>query len=461
MQSVILRPGDTRYHHRLHSHDGTFHLNFGEIQRGGITRPNKGDHWHLCVSSPLNDLLVSCCRSWRHTNRPIVASRPTAWPLIARIDMRDATVFDMMAPESMERLHAYVRKNGTPSCFGMIRDASGAADRYDERIRQSLEISADKIIAIRDTDLYKMATRLLRFHWGLDKCSLRFYKLLMYDADDKSHFEFHRDAVHDENHLGTLVIALESPDCRGGRVLFKDFDDDEVVHTADYRLQDMLKMYIFYTDTEHRVEQVTRGYRVILQYEIMVDQLDEVECAPEPDKFHYDTDVTNLFPEVCSSMGAVDDEPSSPITLRTIDLFSERVVDEKLCEQICVYLKNASVTHVPALMMSHLYPIANIEPDTLRGFDRLMYKVLDPHFDIEFMPVVLFGDDRGNIVTRCVSMHRNRHHHDKRDLMLYVTPTAVHCSEVLSGSYQGGTDHPQPHLHYTAVAMILNKINKL
>jgi len=195
----------------------------------------------------------------------------------------------------------------------------------------------------------------------------------------------------------------------------------------------------------------------------MVDQLDcENEVLAEPDKFHYDTDVTNLFPDVCGKLCDYDDEPSSPITLRNIDLFNERIVDEKVCDQICIWLKNASVTQIPAMMMSHLYPIANIEPETLRGFDRLLYKILDPHFEIEFMPVVLFGDDqRANVITRCVSMHRNRNHHEKRQLTLYMTPTAVHCSEVLSGSYQGGTDHPQPQLHYTAVAMILNKVTKL
>jgi len=348
-----------------------------------------------------------------------------------------------------------------PSCFGMIRDASGAAARSAPSLRQSLAIPAKSLFAICDTDLPRLCTRLLRTFWGLDDCSLHFYKLLMYDAEDSAHFEFHRDAVHNERHVATLVISLESPDCRGGRVVFKDFGEDDLMKPSrEYQLEDMLKLYIFYTDTEHRVEPVTRGYRILLQYEIIVDDEsgERVEIV-EKDKFHYDTDMTGLFGGVNSSVLDIDNEPQSPIELRSIDLFSEQEVDESCAEHIVTWIKNASVTHIPALMMSNLYPIVNIEPDTLKGFDRLMYKILNPHFEIEFMPVSLFADK--DKVSTCFSMHRSRAHHEKRDLCLYVTPTPVHCTDSLHGQYMGGSDKPAPHLNYTAVAMILNKTTKI
>lgn len=75
------------------------------------------------------------------------------------------------------------------------------------------------------------------------------------------------------------------------------------------------------------------------------------------------------------------------------------------------------------------------------------------------MPVCLFAEK--DKVTRCVSLHRNRNHHEKRELCLYVTPATVHCTDSLSGAYMGGSDKAAPHLNYTAVAMILNKTTSL
>jgi hypothetical protein len=454
MQSTI------QYHHHLHSHDGTFHLNNRERVLGtSALKWQKGDHWQCSVSAPLNELLTGICSSWLYTNRPIVTSRPMVWPLISRIDMSDGTTFDMMNANSMEQLRDYVHKQGTASCFGIIHEASGSADKYDERIRQSVELNSQQVTRIRDTDLCKVVTRLLRSYWGLgNKCiKLNFYKLLMYDTE--GHFEFHRDAVHDECHVGTLVISLESPDCRGGRVVFKDFDDDILCTDGEYRMEDTLKMCMFYTDAEHRVEPVTQGYRILLQYEILVKKPSEIEAAVEKDKFHYDTDVTGLFDGKFELGNDDDEEPPSPITLRSIDLFFEQEFDEQCANNIVTWLKNASVIRIPGLMMSNLYPIANIEPATLRGFDRLLYKILDPHFDIEFMPVCLYADGAdSNNLSRCVSLHRNRNHHEKRELTLYVTPARVHCTNSLEGAYMGGNDRPAPHLNYVAVVMILNKI---
>jgi len=221
--------------------------------------------------------------------------------------------------------------------------------------------------------------------------------------------------------------------------------------TSDYQLQDMLKVYMFYTDTEHRVEPVTRGYRILLQYDILVDNNVELPVMHEKDRFHYDTDVTGLF----TAMD--EDESSSPISLRTFDLFNECEFNEECANNIITFFKNASLNRIPGLMMSHLYPIANIEPATLRGFDKLLYKVLNPHFDIEFMPVYLFAENPNDLVSHCVSLHRNRAHHEKRELTLFVTPAST---SLLFGTYMGGNNKPASHLNYVAVCMILNGIDE-
>jgi len=243
-----------------------------------------------------------------------------------------------------------------------------------------------------------------------------------------------------------------------------------VAMTSEYRPRHMCKMSLFYTDTEHMVQPVQRGYRIVIQYEIIKGQ-DQDIIEDEIDKWHYDTNLSRLFKsEDIVAIERVkkdivdeeEEEPPSPISLSFTDVFEQREMDEHVAWRLVSWLRDESATiRTPALMLSHLYPVAYIGVETLRGFDKLMHDTLVRHFDIEFMPVGLFMDEARKRVVRCVSLHKQPRKRHTRDLTLFVTPTFVHCIDSLEGALLGSSENPVPHFNYTTVAMILHKISKM
>jgi len=290
--------------------------------------------------------------------------------------------------------------------------------------------------------------------------------------------------VHSIPHVATLEVSLESPDLIGGCLLFRDFyydpsrdsrsiytpaeihEEEDVLKLGEYRAHQMLKLCMFYTDIEHRVTQVTRGYRVSIEYEIIklpdskeLRELDELDVQPDNgciyDYSEYEC-VRYLFTE--KSEQEIDLE--LPMSMYT-SIFDLQEMDEKAAANIIDLLRYESIAQhrTPALLMSHLYPAAGVTKDTLRGFDGQLYGALERHFDIELMPVCLFTeDDSDDRIERCMSLR----HNDKRQrkthaLTLFVTPTGAHAMETLRCAFVDNADNWAPHLNYTTMAMILNK----
>jgi len=85
------------------------------------------------------------------------------------------------------------------------------------------------------------------------------YKMHIYGPG--GHFQPHLDSRHSEDHVGTLVIALNTPYTGGDLVI-----DGKVIdlHSAPNALVGCT----FYTDVEHHVTPVTSGVRIVLQYDI-------------------------------------------------------------------------------------------------------------------------------------------------------------------------------------------------
>jgi len=144
-------------------------------------------------------------------------------------------------------------------------------------------------------------------------------------------------------------------------------------------------------------------------------------------------------------------------------------MSEKCALGIVELLSKTPGQRTPALMMSHLYPLAGVTRYTLHGYDKLLYDALERHFDIEFMPVFLASDDDcsggSDIDMRCVSLQRrgsvdgSTGHHRRRKthaLTLYITPCAVHCAAKIGESYLDNFDGGG-RFNYTTMAMILNK----
>jgi len=447
---------------RTHRQQESGHI----IQQQMIEHPmprlhaQKGDHWQCAVSTPLNELILSLCGSWRHTNRPILSSRATPWPLLARIETRDDS-FEFIecrdaCRDTLERFCAYILQHGIRSGF---RDST-ASVKYDDSIRRSTELRADQICSLKDTELRKTALRLMHTLWGLERCSLRLGKIVLYMPGD--HFDFHRDVVRDMRHMATLAVTLESADILGGRLVYRDVDN-ELALAQDYRLHDMMKLNLFYTDTEHKVEPLLRGFKVVVEYEVL--KLNEGDKARKSISGYLVEEDQDEDYGLCKLFSANNDEmdeaePMSPITLRSTNVFEPLQLDEQTADMLVCYLRNVSVTRTPALLMSHVYPVVHVSEETLRGYDKLMWDALQKSFDVEFMPVCISTNEQGK-ACRCQSLHR--HKGAARDLMLFITPVdIVHGTLSIAQALLGGAEisTTSPRYNYCTMAMICNKLNK-
>jgi len=295
-------------------------------------------------------------------------------------------------------------------------------------------------------------------------------------------------------HIGTLEVSLESKDLCGGHLSFRNFDlepmrdchyDDEengkdkVLKLSEYRARDMVKIHAFYTDTEHRIEPVNEGYRVSIEYDIIKVCDDDIEDSQSMEKkvddySEYEYIRTLFNEETKDNIGCCDiniqqdkkDDLDEPHTNGFYSIFDEPEMSEKCAMGIVELLNKAPRT--AALMMSHLYPLAGVTRHVLRGFDKLLFDALEPHFDIEFMPVFLMNNDdissqSDDIDMKCVSLQRRGSvdgtNHKKRkshSLILYITPCAVNCAEKIGEAYLDNFDGGG-RFNYTTMAMILNK----
>ncbi|KAJ8586130.1 hypothetical protein M405DRAFT_772039, partial [Rhizopogon salebrosus TDB-379] len=85
------------------------------------------------------------------------------------------------------------------------------------------------------------------------KLQIKLYKLAIYG--EGGHFDWHRDSTHSDAHHGTALFALNT-EWEGGELMLR--------HQGDSLSPVVIA---FYTDTEHKVMPVTKGVRLVLQYD--------------------------------------------------------------------------------------------------------------------------------------------------------------------------------------------------
>jgi len=373
------------------------------------------------------------------------------WPLVSHIEMPDhehhfefgCTLLENLG--SLHHLRDYIRAHGTRCLEENAREC------------RELRMAFHPVVHHDEEHLYRTCAQHMRKHWGVVNCDLRLQKICLYDVGD--YVDFHRDAVSESAHVATLELSLESADLQGGHLIFRDFfsepdreskqrrrheemeiteDEDTVVIQDGYHPRDMLKLAMYYTDCEHRIETITRGYRIGLEYEIV--QLEDTNRRPKEEE-----KTTHHHP-------LHDDQPEMN------DGIAEKIVD--------FLSKQAKTTRVTqALLMSHLYPMSGVTSrQALRGYDRLMYDALVTHHfeNIELMPVCLFEGEDG-VETRCMSLsntieaERDKKRGNKRQITLFLTPTVAQCMERLGQCNVDDSGEPMvPPLAYTTMAMILN-----
>ena len=164
-----------------------------------------------------------------------------------------------------------------PSPFGKDNETL-----YDETVRKGVELTANQFNIQNEDDLLNEIKPHIKKTLFPDAADISFKRYKMAIYQDGGHFDVHRDSLHAHNHQATLLVEVKS-DHEGGTLIIQQ---DNKVHKEDFSVatsDGSLRWVAFYTDLHHKVEKVTNGTRLMLQYDIYVDA-DEEEEEKEEEK---------------------------------------------------------------------------------------------------------------------------------------------------------------------------------
>ncbi|KAK0244884.1 hypothetical protein EDD85DRAFT_760049, partial [Armillaria nabsnona] len=210
-----------------------------------------------------------------------------------------------------------------------------------------------------------------------------FYKLALHDKG--GHFDWHRDSTHGDDHHSTVLVALNTA-WQGGALRLRHGGEETVVDLqpkvkkADGKPQPKihLKAIVFYTDVEHKVEPVTEGVRIILQYDVFVSKPSR-SSTPNCDLEDSILDMV-VF---CSHMGCYhhNNELQAPSGL------SKESSLLVLVDVIHEIIDNG--TEEVGIPLRHLYRQASIRKEYFKDFNAIIFASISKVFDVELVPVIL------------------------------------------------------------------------
>ena len=159
-------------------------------------------------------------------------------------------------------------KLSTPAPFG-----KGSETVIDETVRKATEIPADAFPPKLFDDLSDIIKPYLDWNFKPSDATwkLKLYKMHIYREGGK--FERHVDTLHGSNHVATLVVGLGTQH-EGGDLVVTHQDRETVFSLSPTEEKDKddgvkhVDWVAFYTDCHHEVREVTKGWRVVLQYDI-------------------------------------------------------------------------------------------------------------------------------------------------------------------------------------------------
>ena len=111
------------------------------------------------------------------------------------------------------------------------------------------------------------------------KVDAKLYKLAVYEAGGYFASDWHMDSTHSNKHHATMLVAL-STFWEGGDLILRR---NGIETHMDLRPQNApgrwvnLQAVAFFTDTEHRVEPVKSEIRIVLQFDVGLENTQEGE----------------------------------------------------------------------------------------------------------------------------------------------------------------------------------------
>ena len=211
---------------------------------------------------------------------------------------------------------------------------------------------------------------------------VKFYKLAVYE--EGGHFDWHMDTTHSDQHHATLLLALNTS-WEGGDLKLRRNGVEALVDMhpkVEHNGSGIdLQAVAFYTDTEHKVEPVTKGIRIVLQYDVEVvgwgsalapNEMDDDEDEEQNELFYYMGDICRKRRPYQESSGSLTVD--NAIVTKVINIIASELTDGR--KEV-------------GLAMQHLYRKSSILPEFLKGADAQLYHALLSSFVVTLHPVVL------------------------------------------------------------------------
>ncbi|KAF9030947.1 hypothetical protein BDZ89DRAFT_640607 [Hymenopellis radicata] len=313
------------------------------------------------ISKALNDVACAPFTSFKILSSPSAASFGTA---------EDDKAFGSIEKPNVDKIMDVAKEN--QSKFGR-----GEQTVLDLDYRDGYEIEA-KDLAIDDLwCLNKEITPVLNqtlFVGRNRKAELKLYKLAIYK--EGGHFDWHRDSTHGDDHHGTVLVSLNTA-WKGGALLLRHRGVETTFDMQPANKGKLVEMQVvaFYTDVEHKVDPVTEGVRVVLQYDVYV-ATDDYCSDREDDEGEPIYDVINTASVQRNSGYELPDVTENDEAL------------ELLIRTLRASLKQKKIQEV-GFPLRHLYRQQSILPQYLKGVNALMYRRLSPLFEVSLYPILL------------------------------------------------------------------------
>ena len=248
----------------------------------------------------------------------------------------------------------------------------GTETVVDVSVRCAFEIAGDMIDSHVIDAVYGVAKEHFFIHKLFPKNAHRvkasFYKLHMYKKG--GFFLSHVDTLHGKNHVGTLVVSLPSPYTGGELCVRTGGHEDELVMRNDGGLS----FAAFFTDCEHEVKMVSKGTRIVLQYDLLMDEDGEDDDEDEDDDFDRSTTNDRWF-----AKGS------------RVDYRVERGETPMILQAIQKYWKKHPRTGV-GVILKQRYVAASLTPELLKGYDLALYDIVKEYgLQITLKSVLIHG----------------------------------------------------------------------
>eukprot|EP00743_Colponemidia_sp_Colp-15_P012616 GILK01014420.1.p1 GENE.GILK01014420.1~~GILK01014420.1.p1 ORF type:complete len:444 (-),score=46.38 GILK01014420.1:46-1326(-) len=301
-------------------------------------------NWNFAQNHPLRSLFDMIAR-------PLYATGPTKCTDDFVIEVQGKPAGTFRKPDIETLLKA-----SRPSKFGQ-----GDQDVMDESVRKGQEIvGVDlNIPSLPSSILNEVRAALFPRKQSI---SATLHKMTLYEKG--GHFQYHRDTCYSPTHQGTLLVVLHSEHKGGELKLRSTIDQDAEEMTWNPGCGGYRRWVAFYTDIPHMLAPVTRGVRIALQYNLLVDdpvatqeamQIDIKPNAAASDDGDYD-DIQNELQQLYDS---------GHMTPANAD--GDTIV--RFCQAVPQYLTTELALGIP---LFHKYRPDALTIPTLKGVDAML-----------------------------------------------------------------------------------------